>query len=489
MQENKVSQSGQQHSDSTQNHKQKNSTRKVIRGLAITIAVVIICLLLPLDFISDSANVGLAVVLGVMSMWIQGYFPMIVNLFIMVLAGIFCGLFALSDVQSTFGSSQFLTLVGFSIMAMGAEHTKFAKRIAYSFLKRWGKSPTLIILALALATAIISAFVSNTVAALIVAGIAASILKEMGEQPGKSPLGKAVMLVIPIFAMLGGSVLMSGANMNLLGVSALETATDGLYVISYSQWALVGFVALVVLAIPIWWIYIKIMKADKIKTNVDLSSAEKGLAELGKWSFEETRWIITCFGIIILLICGVLKLQVAALLGAVITMCPGIGTVDARKALKDLPMQLLFMVGLGSLIGTILTNCGIGDYAVSGMFSWASTMPVLLFMLAVAMIYTFFNTIFPNAASGLITAYVSLLAPMVMALGLNPAMVLAPVCFLSSNHHAMGMNVSCIITYDYGYWKMKDCVWPGIVTEFIITVVYTLLCYFLFPLLGMSVII
>ena len=468
-------------------HGKKVSTKELVRGLCITAAVVIICLLLPLDFISDNANVGLAVVLGIMSMWIQGYFPIVVNLFIMVLVGIACGFFTLKDVQSTFGSSQFLTLVGFSIMAMGAEHTKFAKRVAYTFLKKWGKSPSLIILALGVAAAIISAFVSNTVAALIVAGIAASILAAMGEKPGEGALGKAVMLVIPIFAMLGGSILMSGANMNLLGIGALESASEGLYTISYGSWAVVGIIGFVILAVPIWWVYIKIMKADKIKTNVDLQSVNEGLKELGKWSFQETRWLVTCFGIIILLITGVLKLQVAAMLGAVITMCPVIGTVDAKKALSSLPMQLLFMVGLGPLISNILTNCGVGEYAVGSMFSWAANMPVIVFMLAIALIYTFFNTIFPNAASGLIVAYVSLLTPMVMSLGMNPAYVLAPVCFLSSNHHAMGMNVSSIITYDYGYWKMKDCVIPGIITEAIIAVAYVLICYFMFPLTGMPV--
>ncbi len=468
-------------------HNKQSTPKELIRGLCITAIVVIICLLLPLDFISENANLGLAVVLGVMSMWIQGYFPIVVNLFIMVLVGIACGFFTLKDVQSTFGSSQFLTLVGFSIMAMGAEHTKFAKRVAYNFLKKWGKSPSLIMLALGLATAVISAFVSNTVAALIVAGIAASILAAMGEKPGSSPLGKAVMLIIPIFAMLGGSILMSGANMNLLGIGALESASEGAYTISYGSWAVVGIVGFIILAIPIWWIYIKIMKADKIKTDVDLKTVDEGLQELGGWSFAETRWIVTCAAMIILLISGVLSLQIAALLGAVITMCPVIGTVNAKKAMSNLPLQLLFMVGLGPLISNILTNCGIGQYAVGSMFSWAAHMPVVVFMLVVALIYTFFNTIFPNAASGLIVAYVSLLTPMVMGMGLNPAFIVAPVCFLSSNHHAMGMNVSSIITYDYGYWKMKDCVIPGIITEIIIAVVYVLICYFLFPLTGMPI--
>lgn len=147
-------------------------------------------------------------------------------------------------------------MTGMVIVSTGANRTNFARRVAYLCLYKLGKSPALIVLAIGIATAVVSAFVSNLATTIVMASISIGILTELHEEPGKSGLGKAIMLAIPIYSMIGGMALMSGSpSMNMAGINTLENATGGSYTVSYSQWASVGLICAVLVSLPIWLIY------------------------------------------------------------------------------------------------------------------------------------------------------------------------------------------------------------------------------------------
>ena len=50
----------------------------------------------------------------------------------------------------------------------------------------------------------------------------------------------------------------------------------------------------------------------------------------------------------------------------------------------------------------------------------------------------------------------------------------------------LGVQINVVLTYDYGYWEMKDPVIPGCIISVLWTVIICIIAYFVGPLVGMS---
>ena len=114
------------------------------------------------------------------------------------------GLASFPAYMSGLGTSPLIMLTCLFVISAGITKTNLASRLAYTLLIKMGHSPRGIVTALTSPGVLVSALIANMPACLIIAAIGSAVLKEMGEVPGQTRLGKAVMLGISTGTLVGG---------------------------------------------------------------------------------------------------------------------------------------------------------------------------------------------------------------------------------------------------------------------------------------------
>lgn len=460
-----------------------------VTALVLAIASFVICALLPLDSVHPLAGRGLGLVLCVIIVWVSAQFNLAFGALLLAVGSVLTGIIPLNDMLTTFGKSNFVSLMGMMILAMGATNTNFAKRIAYTFLAKLGKKPFYLLVAIGSATAFISAFCSNLATIILMSSIALGVVEGMNEDKQNSTFAKGLMISIPMFASIGGMALMSGSPaMNTIGVTTIEAATQGGYTITYAQWAVIGIISAVLLMFPTFFVYKKIFKITNTKySKVDTAQFSRQLEELGPMSGSEIRWCVTTLAFVIVMLTGKLDLKVNALLFACITVAPIIGTVKIEDALKSLPLGILLLNGFAGLISSIFSATNITEILQNAVGGTLGGLPAFPLMLGCTLILVFLNNILPNATAGVIALCISAMTPVVVGLGYNPALILLPATFMGSYNIILGMQDINTINYAYGYWKMNDTIMPNTIVCVIVAVIVSIVAYFVGPMIGLSV--
>ncbi len=465
-------------------------TKKRGVNLLIAIALFIIFMLIPMDSISPTASPTVALLVAVIYIWITGALNMGVSCILLVVGALLLKLINFGTFCTAFGSSPFAMMIGMFIVSMGASRTNIAKRVAYFFLSRMGNSPALILLAIITATAVISAFVSNLGTTIVMASISIAIMDEMGEEKGKSGLGKAIMIGIPIASMIGGMALITGSpSTNMMGISMLESITDGAYTVTYNQWAAIGSVCAVLLIIPTWFVYKKCfhIKNKSGENKVDTAQFKQKLRELGPMRGAELRWVIIVIFFVGSMVSGLFPTPVAALFCALLCMLPVIGVVKPEDAMKSLPMDVLILIGFTPVIADMISGACLGEWLVTNLFGWTIGLPPFVLMLVMALVMTLLINFCANATLGLIAVVILAFTPLVLASGMNPSLILLPAMFLGSHTTVLGAQTNVVLTYQHGYWNMKDPIKPGLILMVMWTIVIVVVTYFMGPLIGMPI--
>jgi di/tricarboxylate transporter len=415
--------------------------------------------------------------------------PLALGCMVLAVVGLYSGLFNFGQFSAAFSSSPFVPMIGMLIVSMGASRTKIARRVAYLFLAALGSSPAYILLAISVATAVVSAFVSNLGTTIVMASISISIMDELGEEKGNSGLGKAIMLSIPMFSMIGGLALITGSpSTNMMGISMLEQATDKAFTVTYAQWAKIGVHCVILLLIPTWLIY-KFCFGVKNKSGkeIDITVFRQKLRDLGPLRGAELRWLLIVAFMVITMAAGVLSMPMAALLCGLLTVAPIVGVVKPEDALKSLPMDVLMLIGFSPIIANLVNDSKLGEWLVNNAFGWTQGLPALALILIVTFAMTLMINLFANATIGIIGVVIVALTPLVLTSGLNPTIALLPAMYMGSCTTVLGVQTNVVLTYHYGYWNMKDPLKPGLIAAVVWTVIMSLGAYILGPLFGMPI--
>jgi sodium-dependent dicarboxylate transporter 2/3/5 len=96
-------------------------------------------------------------------------------------------------------------------------------------------------------TAAIPALVSDVPACAIFMALSLPILTKINAQPGTSNMGKAMMMGIPIAALIGGVATPAGSSINIPGINLLQSAAG--IDMTFLQWMAIG-VPMVLVLIP-----------------------------------------------------------------------------------------------------------------------------------------------------------------------------------------------------------------------------------------------
>lgn len=180
----------------------------------------------------------------------------------------------------------YLFLAGF-LLAAAMQKSGLDRRITLTFLawKRSAQGPAMLLLVMMATTAFLSMWISNTATAAMMLPIAVSVLHALGEKPGQSRLGSAMLLGIAWSASIGGIGTLIGSPPNgiVVGIMADKNVTQ----IDFLRWMEFGMPVAFFGLIAAWAVLLLLFRPR----ITDASRATEALAEqkrlLGGWSSDE----------------------------------------------------------------------------------------------------------------------------------------------------------------------------------------------------------
>lgn len=464
-------------------------TKKQIFSVVASIAIYLILAYgVDLSAYGPLASKGLGAFIATLFLMVTSGIDVFVTGLAMVFLGFFLQIWTWGDVGTALGKSSFYSMVGMVIVAMGAEFTPIGKRIALWFIKTFGKSAFSMCLAMAAVTALVSAFVANVAVIILMSGICFSVLQAMNEQPGTSRLGRCMMPLVVMGAMLGGGALINGAPTgNNLQIGFIESCTDGAYTITYGQWAFFGVIGLLVCIVPIVFIY---YKCNRVKRE-DFKAPPKEyfdqqFAELGPLGGDEIRWLIIVISMVICLLSGK-STAAMAMLFAGISLLPGIGVVPIKEFPKKAPWTIILAICIVPMMANLLTNTGLIDWLTDILMPLFRVIKNPLgYSIVMALLMSLGSNLTVNAKTAYQSALCTIIIPITVELGFNPTVVLFPTAMCASFFWCMGSQALVMLNKGYNYWDDKDILLPGYTSVIFCSVVISILCNLLCGVIGLS---
>jgi len=343
------------------------------------------------------------------------------------------------------------------------------------------------IILIGVTAATLSAFISNVAIIIIFSSMVNGMLISMEEKPGKSKVGRVLMLLIPACACVGGMALFCGSPVgNAAALSYMTTAIgDESFTATFAQWAYISVPTFIIVIVPVVMIYVKWFK---VKSNdftcLPKEYYEERLKELGPLGGSEIRWVIFVVGMVSAMLLGMVTAY-AAIFFAALTMFPLIGVAPCADVLKKVPWSPLIAICMLPLLGIIVTDTGFGDWfsdLVSPLFGNVSP---LAFSIITTVLMAVCINLLVNAMIGTQALIMSIAGPLCVALGYNPTIVLLPAAFAASFYWCMGANQYVAINKDYGWWDMKDPIIPGLAAAILVSIVACVVACTLGPIFGM----
>ena len=462
--------------------------KKVFLSFSLAILTYLLCMLLPIDTFGAGTARALGMLLSMIVFSIFWGYSIAIPALLCAVGGIALGHWQWKDVSSALGSSPMYTMIGMQIVALGCEFTPLGTRMAYWFLRQFGQKPVRMVMVIGIVSAILSAFVSDLAVLIMMSGIAATLLDAMGEKPGSSKIGKAMMLVVTCMSLVGGSILICGSpSGNMRAISFMEAASDGAYSITFGQWAAFGVPSFILFALPATWFYVKCAKLKNSDVNVlPRSFYDEKLKSLGPIGGSEIRWILIVAAMIAVMVSGVNAGQ-AALTFALIAMIPGIGVVPAKRALAKIPWDNVLALCTFPLLGNLLTGTGLGDFISALLKPIVGNMSPLVFSIFACLATGVLVNVFVNANIAVCALSVTIFTPVCVALGYNPTVLLYPTLCVVSLFFCIGSNTMVLMNKGYGFWEMKDPILPGFLTILLFSVIYPVITFGMSRLIGLSV--
>jgi sodium-dependent dicarboxylate transporter 2/3/5 len=173
-----------------------------------------------------------------------------------------------------------------------------------------------------------------------------------------------------------------------------------------------------------------------------------------------------------------------ALIAMVIVIMPGWGTVKWKEAQRNLPMDMLFLVGLGTAYAGAISKTGLGDWMINGALGWTTEYSVIVIMVVAAMVGVLVHYVM-TVSSAVVAVLTAAVIPLAIASGINPAALVIPVIFTGSATLIQPLAPDMQLTYPYGYWKIQDMFIPGIIIGTVWAVLVAILTFMIAPMIGL----
>ncbi len=458
------------------------------RGVGVILGILVLIvagLMPPSEAISHEGIMAIGALLFAVVFWVCDVLPVGVTGLLALVICVLSGAATMKTAFGAFGSNVIWFIVAIFALPALLMKTKWPVRLLNRLFALTGDSSEKLVLVFMICAAIVSTVMSDTAAVVLFMGIALVILKAVDAQPGKSRLGKALMIAIPVGAVIGGVVTPAGSSFNVLALGMMEQITGD--TISFLNWIIIGL-PVAIICIPLcWFSIVKMLKPEKIE-RVGFDNLRKAGEEAGAPSSFEKRALFMIIILPVLWIVGsfvpILNTTTVAIIGLAIMFFPGLNLLTWKEYVSQVPWVIILMMGSVMSLGDIVTNTGAAQF-VTDLFlgTGVAGLDFTLFLLICVVVVYLLHTIAP-AGAAILSLFLPIMIGVCQSVGVSPAIPTTLLAFIVAGNFLLPVNPTVIITYGEGYFTFGDMAKTGFVPAAIFCVAMVLWVPFICGVLG-----
>lgn len=364
---------------------------EVLVGLSVAAGVS--ALVWGLSIFYYDASFQVSAFLGILAflivLWTNGALPLgMVSLLPIVLFPAF-GILDVKSATSNYANPIIFLFLGGFMLATAVEKIGLHKIIAKVLLARFPKTPKGIITAFGAASVVLGSALSNSTVALLLVPIALSITQD-------SVLKTRFLLAVAFGASISGITTPIGTPPNLIFLGFLETT--GLGSISFVGWMML------MLPLSLSMLYAMIIILSYGLDNneeIPISSFESITL-----TFEHKKLLCYIAALLVLLLLNSpikpiypglgLNENIILLSFGLMMFIPKVGFLTWEDS-RSIPYEINFLFGAGFCVAMAISKIELGQ-AFAPVFSYFSTLPLLLFVLCVC-VFVLFLTMFISSTA------------------------------------------------------------------------------------------
>ncbi len=450
---------------------QTANKKKGVIGLIIAIILVLICSVLPVpEGTTRQGLLALGLFLATIIMWICETMPMVITAFLIMFIFPLFHVMELGTVFTSFGGTAFFFAIATFAISIALETTSIPLRICHALTRSAkGNSKTLVI-GIMFACALTSAVMSNLSSCIIYLSLSLALLKANNCEPGKSNLGRCLMIGIPAMSGCGGMITPAGTPGNALIIGIL--AEQGIQ-LSFLQWTVI-FAPLALICCLISGLTLTaVFKPERI-SEAAMKELDVKLEECGSLKTQEKKTLGIILVILVLWVLGTwipaLNVTLVAMVGMAVMFLPGINVLDWDLVAKKTNWNLAFTIGsVGVLIGA-LTSSGIVDWMMSGVFANLGGMNLFLMMFVVGVVVCFIRAFIPTAPA-IVALFAPLLLPLAAVTAATPTAVMVLPAFWACTPLLLWIEPIYLFSYGNGYYTPGQLLKWGWIPSLIMSVI------------------
>jgi sodium-dependent dicarboxylate transporter 2/3/5 len=292
------------------------------------------------------------------------------------------------------------------------------------------------------------------------------VLAPLGEKPGSSRLGKALMIAIPFGAMIGGITTPAGSSINILALFLLEKYAQ--VSITFLDWMLFGIpIAIVMLPISSF-IIVKMFKPEQL--NMEVTEILKIEGEEAKISIVEKKVLVIVGIMLVLWISSTwipaFNVTIVAIAGLIAFFLPGINILSWDEFSKEVGWDAILMIGGVTSIGAAVVASGLSGWFINSVLQSLAGMNIFVLTGLVGMIINLLHLVLPIGPA-LVAVSIQPLADFSILSGISPATFAVMTAFMAGCCMLLPLDAVPLITYNKKYYSMGDMFKSGFVVSFI----------------------
>ncbi|MFP6625721.1 MAG: DASS family sodium-coupled anion symporter [Deltaproteobacteria bacterium] len=427
---------------------------------------------------------ALAVFALCVSFWVLNVLPLMITSLMAIALIPLSGVMSSAQAYAFFGNSAVFFILGAFILAACIMKSGLSTRLSLIFLKRFGRTPTTLLVSVFLLNAFMAFWMSEHAVAAMNFPIIVEIVAVLGLRPGRSNYGKALFIALAWGSTIGGVATLLGGGRAPLALAMLEQAT-GSVTYTFFTWSLYSLpTVLLMLAIGLIvllrWFPIDIESVSEAETVL----AEK-VAKLGRVTFEEKAIGTIMLATVAMWIGYGHTLGLANIAIAAIVVLFLLRLVVWRDVEEYVNWGIILMYGGAICLGAALHASGGAMWLASKTLgpwmgdatSAVASMSLVSWLLTEAMSNSAVVALMMPVGMGMVSDMPSL--------GLTPAMVAPIVAVPAGLAFAFPIGTPAnAIAYSSGYLRLRDLIVPGLLMGLSGWVIFNLTVKFYWPLLG-----
>ncbi|MCK6555016.1 DASS family sodium-coupled anion symporter [Candidatus Binatia bacterium] len=457
-----------------------------LRPLLVAIGIGLYGLVLALpapEGLSVAGQKALAIFALCVFYWVFDVLPLMVTGVLAIIMLPLTGVMPATKAYALFGNEAVFFILGVFILAACLMKSGLSTRLALTILRRFGKSPRMLLTSVLILNAVMSFLMSEHAVAAMNFPIVLEIVAVLGLRRGRSNYGKAMFLALAWGTTIGGVATMLGGARAPLAIGMLRESTGLSF--SFAEWSVAILPLVVVLLAICYCVIVAFFPIDVEDVRAaDAVLRAKSLA-LGRMRYTEGA------------IAGIMLITLAAwivggeefglaniALGAVVVLFV-LGLVTWREVEGYVNWGVLLMYGGAISLGSAINQSGAAAWIAQVTITrWATSGTEVIAVLSLL------GIVLTEAMSN--SAVVALLMPVSLgiaaAYGMDPRVMALTIAVPAGLGYTLPIGTPAnAIAYSSGHLTTRDMVVPGILLAVVSWITFNALANWYWPLIGLHI--